>query len=1435
MSDEHRKLYIKKGTGTVPKVKQRNITNTSQRPPIQNERCSNVLSNNLGRDCNFITRQYRNPSRNPQYFAPMDSESSVRQNGTITSNGTSTPNTSATNSRRNSCGAAPKCDNVAKYPDKKQIEAKLGQIQEYLRITSSLMSNMKNTDEQLQNTIFIQSNEEEMDKNHLEQMVKDLLDSEAKLVVLLSEIDDEDNNNIEKLPENCDLEPAASGISKKELENKMEEATREMMMLKEQENFLLHSQLNVESQLREARLAQEKLMKGFTVARNMNQETDGLTLALNGLSTDGFDAFSNSGASSKNYNENQTDMDRELEERLKTLNTKNQVSLAPPPDQYQNHVDSLQGRILQMRDGNDNRNQLIQMLDNRDAQIQAEHNALQGKLMELQNKKMKVDQLVLQLQNMNEESDEDEMGSRVKMIVNMKDQLSKLKDMLDVVQNTENSLDTQNINESDIEDQVWRMCSKSDNLIQNDVRSNSRHVENKSQGHSSNERHVKDKQVNKKSMNANEREHIFQAQSREKQKRELEVFMSKSATSNLNRDVNSESKSDVGASSIPLYEGSTNSWHPVPSNVYPMPQANDRYSSFSDDCPEDDMNEYADTPAAIQPMPSLIYPTSNYTKRRSEEPRIEVSQESGYLHATSDRSIRSPSIATPAYPRNRSRSNANTEAANKKQMQKQLELIRSVCDSMLDQQSNESQPNIQVRNNLTPSPVYSEPRQYTSPSAHNMNALNVVQPGEGHAFPAMPPFSPSDPGNYQNWLATNNMQTQAFMLNTLNQCCQMLWLQQRELSSLRNTMQERNQNLPFDPNTQYPYLFPTGSGTNNLYNRSPSFQHPKMNPIGASMPNLNHAHCSQTNMDHACHANHCNVQNARILDSALNNSNSSAVHNHNQNTGAGGGGGGGEQPHGNNAVLHHPPPPPTQIWNGQALNNQVAPGNRANNYWDNFRSYSRQNLLSTKNTEGLQNASTLFGDRSNTSLQGLSLALSQPTQKQNTESQESVPGGSVSLENTPGRFRANVSRQRSNSSVGVASAVPPDVLNVNQKTNDFPLDFGNTGFSTLSNVYGNTSFESHDTFKDTVPTNRRNRNEWHDDARSPNDSPKSKLFEELRENVYKEVASLISANQGRPHFLIQLFRDLQLISSDPLRRRTLQSIQSVISNSINSPGSSTGATRQVQIPTIETENLENDNQAASEFFDLGNFMWPKSLINQEAVETNSPEHLAEVLSFLNNHNEDIFSDSLVHALRDTLVESTFSAIFVNTNSKDGLIQKHFASLLTEALEHYRGKKVQDVRLNVLQTVEDLLRGEISLIRLMRENISEGGDSMEQCLPMNPYDMQMPLNEEAGPQMQNGDLAEADQSRIEIEEDEGAVGGVLNIALERSTSSIAGQVLTDDNDTPKLDLVMNTESDVEFVEQGLDQVPTRLTTHSNSRSNTPSKDKKSIGLDGPEHF
>ncbi|XP_028402891.1 pericentriolar material 1 protein-like [Dendronephthya gigantea] len=54
------------------------------------------------------------------------------------------------------------------------------------------------------------------------------------------------------------------------------------------------------------------------------------------------------------------------------------------------------------------------------------------------------------------------------------------------------------------------------------------------------------------------------------------------------------------------------------------------------------------------------------------------------------------------------------------------------------------------------------------------------------------------------------------------------------------------------------------------------------------------------------------------------------------------------------------------------------------------------------------------------------------------------------------------------------------------------------------------------------------------------------LFEALRDSIYAEVATLISQNESRPHFLIELFRELQLLGSDYLRQRALYSLRDLV-------------------------------------------------------------------------------------------------------------------------------------------------------------------------------------------------------------------------------------------------------------------------------------------------
>ncbi|KPP76919.1 pericentriolar material 1 protein-like [Scleropages formosus] len=66
-------------------------------------------------------------------------------------------------------------------------------------------------------------------------------------------------------------------------------------------------------------------------------------------------------------------------------------------------------------------------------------------------------------------------------------------------------------------------------------------------------------------------------------------------------------------------------------------------------------------------------------------------------------------------------------------------------------------------------------------------------------------------------------------------------------------------------------------------------------------------------------------------------------------------------------------------------------------------------------------------------------------------------------------------------------------------------------------------------------------------ACAPDASSDFSLFEALRETIYSEVATLISQNESRPHFLIELFHELQLLNTDYLRQRALFSLQDIVS------------------------------------------------------------------------------------------------------------------------------------------------------------------------------------------------------------------------------------------------------------------------------------------------
>ncbi|XP_010889893.2 pericentriolar material 1 protein isoform X2 [Esox lucius] len=73
---------------------------------------------------------------------------------------------------------------------------------------------------------------------------------------------------------------------------------------------------------------------------------------------------------------------------------------------------------------------------------------------------------------------------------------------------------------------------------------------------------------------------------------------------------------------------------------------------------------------------------------------------------------------------------------------------------------------------------------------------------------------------------------------------------------------------------------------------------------------------------------------------------------------------------------------------------------------------------------------------------------------------------------------------------------------------------------------------------------------------APDASSDFSLFEALRETIYSEVATLISQNESRPHFLIELFHELQLLNTDYLRQRALYSLQDIVTRHLTEKNAS---------------------------------------------------------------------------------------------------------------------------------------------------------------------------------------------------------------------------------------------------------------------------------------
>ena len=198
---------------------------------------------------------------------------------------------------------------------------------------------------------------------------------------------------------------------------------------------------------------------------------------------------------------------------------------------------------------------------------------------------------------------------------------------------------------------------------------------------------------------------------------------------------------------------------------------------------------------------------------------------------------------------------------------------------------------------------------------------------------------------------------------------------------------------------------------------------------------------------------------------------------------------------------------------GAQLNNTVPPGIRANNYWDNFRSFSRQNRLASASAAN--------------NLPNLSPIVAQVTPRQ-------VP--QLHLPHSPFRANNNTDLMADNtvmvepyfSNSGLSStpaAVRPrrkQKINREQNVSTFRGQSSGSASAASAMVFPMQSQEQQQ---------NRGRQPRQNEVQPLHQQALNPVVTSIKRSIYSHVNELIAQNEERPESLAQIFHDLQNIQA----------------------------------------------------------------------------------------------------------------------------------------------------------------------------------------------------------------------------------------------------------------------------------------------------------------
>ncbi|KAM6135725.1 pericentriolar material 1 protein isoform 10-T10 [Phoenicopterus ruber ruber] len=262
------------------------------------------------------------------------------------------------------------------------------------------------------------------------------------------------------------------------------------------------------------------------------------------------------------------------------------------------------------------------------------------------------------------------------------------------------------------------------------------------------------------------------------------------------------------------------------------------------------------------------------------------------------------------------------------------------------------------------------------------------------------------------------------------------------------------------------------------------------------------------------------------------------------------------------------------------------------------------------------------------------------------------------------------------------------------------------------------------------------------------------MFEALRDTIYSEVATLISQNESRPHFLIELFHELQLLNTDYLRQRALYALQDIVTRhlsennekgkctkSLNSAAwmaSNSELTPSESLASTDDETFgknfsteacqdceQNDADNGSTMSTSSNFepfatddlgpstsecvpvpqssevsAVPCPRIDTQQLDRQIKAIMKEVIPFLKEHMDEVCSSQLLTSVRRMVLTLTQQ----NDESKEFVkfFHKQLGSILQDSLAKFAGRKLKDCGEDLLVEISEVLFNELAFFKLMQD-------------------------------------------------------------------------------------------------------------------------------------